>query len=105
MTDSLSPQEFSEADGTGDWSVDGDVARASFKTRSFNTGVSFITEIGRLADAANHHPDVDLRYATVTVALTSHDIGGLSRRDAALAREISGVARELGISVAPPASA
>jgi hypothetical protein len=53
-----------------------------------------------LADAANHHPDVDLRYEGVTVRLKTHDIDGLSELDVTLARQIS-AARELGVSADP----
>ena len=48
------------------------------------SGVEFVVAIGRDADAADHHPDVDLRYDHVDVRLTSHDVGGLSRRDGGL---------------------
>ncbi len=59
--------------------------------------------IGRLAAAANHHPDVDLRSDGVTVRLRTHDIDGLSERDVALARQISAAARELGVPADPTA--
>lgn len=72
-------------------------ARAHFRTGSFAAGVELVDAIGELADAADHHPDVDLRYAGVTVRLVSHDVGGLSERDVALARQISAAARELDL--------
>jgi 4a-hydroxytetrahydrobiopterin dehydratase len=100
MTEPISPQRFHEAAGLDDWRVllfvDGAVTR--FRTRSFSRGVELVDAIGRLADAANHHPDVDLRYGSVTVRLTTHEVGGLSERDADLARQISAAARELGVS-------
>ncbi|WP_129789069.1 4a-hydroxytetrahydrobiopterin dehydratase [Promicromonospora panici] len=99
MTDGITAAEFAAAEGTGDWRVQGDSAAARFTTGSFATGLRFITRIGALAEAANHHPDVDLRYGTVTVRTSSHDINGLSRRDLLLAREISAAARELSIEV------
>ena len=70
---------------------------AYFRTGSFATGVALVDEIGRLADAANHHPDVDLRYPGVTVRLVTHEVDGLSDRDVALARQISAAARDLGV--------
>jgi 4a-hydroxytetrahydrobiopterin dehydratase len=99
MSDEITADEFTADDGTGDWSVRGDAAVVRFNTGSFATGLRLITRIGALAEAANHHPDVDLRYGTVTVRTSSHDIQALSRRDLALAREISAAARELGIEV------
>jgi 4a-hydroxytetrahydrobiopterin dehydratase len=60
-----------------------------------------VDAIGRLADAANHHPDVDLRYASVTVRL--RDVDGLSERDIELARQISAAARQLNVPADPTA--
>lgn len=76
---------------------------AHFRTESFATGVMFVDEIGKLADDANHHPDVDLRYSGVTVRLMTHEVDGLSQRDVELARKISAVARTLGVSADPTA--
>ena len=59
--------------------------------------------IGRLANAANHHPDIDLRHEGVTVRLATHDADGLSERDVELARKISGAAREMGVLADPTA--
>jgi len=81
----------------------GDGAYAHFRTGSFAAGVALVDAIGRLADAANHHPDVDLRYRGVTVRLVSHDVEGLSERDVELARQISAAARELDVPADPAA--
>ena len=103
MSDQLTPRQFHEATGIEDWRVLAHGASAHFRTGSFATGVALVDAIGRLADAANHHPDVDLRYAGVTVRLLTHDLGGLSERDLALARQISTSARELCIPADPAA--
>ena len=103
MADAITPREFHDAEGVEDWRALMVSAQARFRTRSFAKGVALVDAIGELADAANHHPDVHLRYATVTVRLTSHDVQGLSERDVALARAISAAARTLEI-VADPAS-
>jgi 4a-hydroxytetrahydrobiopterin dehydratase len=58
---------------------------------SFPGALEFVGEVGRLAEAANHHPDIDIRYRTVTLALVTHDSGGITRRDVDLARTIDGV--------------
>jgi 4a-hydroxytetrahydrobiopterin dehydratase len=104
MTDRMTAEQFLEAEGVEDWRVlpSGEAA-AYFATVKFAAGVALIDEIGRLADAANHHPDVDLRYKGVTVRVSSHDIGALSNRDVSLARQISGAARELGVAADPSA--
>jgi 4a-hydroxytetrahydrobiopterin dehydratase len=81
----------------GEWGVTGNAATATYSTGSFARGVKFIDVIGSLADAANHHPDVDLRYSFVTIRLTTHDVRALSELDVNLARQISEAALELGI--------
>lgn len=97
----MTPEQFAATDGVADWQAAPEGATATFATGSFAKGVEFVVEIGRLADAANHHPDVDLRYPSVALRLTTHDAGStLTERDAALARQISEVARRLGIPVA-----
>jgi 4a-hydroxytetrahydrobiopterin dehydratase len=98
MGDQISVEEFGRSEGTSGWQAASD-ARAVFRTGSFDVGAALVARIAELADAANHHPDIDLRYGSVTVRLTSHDVGGLSQRDAALARDISAAARELGVEV------
>jgi 4a-hydroxytetrahydrobiopterin dehydratase len=103
MTDQITAQQFTESSGVEDWRVADDTAYTQFGTGSFASGVALINEIGRLADAADHHPDVDLRYPSVTVRLSSHDIGALSQRDVELARQISAAARELDAPADPSA--
>jgi 4a-hydroxytetrahydrobiopterin dehydratase len=97
MPERITPRQFQESDGVGDWRDVGVGAYACFRTGSFATGVALVDGIGRLADALNHHPDVDLQYATVTVRLFTHDILGLSDLDAQLARQISAAARDLDV--------
>jgi 4a-hydroxytetrahydrobiopterin dehydratase len=104
MTDDrITAREFHDSDGVEDWRVLLATAQTLYRTGSFTAGVELVDAIGELADAADHHPDVDLRYGTVTVRLTSHDVGGLSRRDVALARDISDAARELDLVADPTA--
>ena len=81
MTGRITPRRFHEAAGVEDWRVLFSGARAHFRTGSFAAGVALVDAIGVLADAANHHPDVDLRYEGVTVRLSTHDVDGLSERD------------------------
>src|ERR1700735_5906411 len=97
MTERISPQEFLQADGVDDWRVVSGIACAYFGTGSFRAGVALVDAIGDLADAANHHPDVDLRYPSVVVWLSTHDVGGLSSRDVGVGRQISAGRRELGV--------
>jgi 4a-hydroxytetrahydrobiopterin dehydratase len=95
MSEKIAPQRFHEFD----WRVIRDAASTHFRTGSFAKGLALVDAIGELAEAANHHPDIDLRYAGVTVRLKTHSEGGLTERDVALARQISDAARERGIAI------
>ena len=101
MSEQITPRQFHEAEGVDEWRVLGDGASARFRTRSFSKGVQLVDAIGAVADAANHHPDVDLRYASVTVRLFTHDVLGLTTADVELARQISAAARDLGVEADP----
>ncbi len=103
MTERITPRQFHEAAGVEDWRALFSGVCAHFRSGSFAAGVALVDAIGRLADAANHHPDLDLRYAGVTVRLRTHEVEGLSERDVELARQISAAARELGVPADPPA--
>ena len=69
-----------------------------YDTGGFSAGAALVTRIAEAADEMNHHPDVDLRYPHLTVSLVSHDVGAITARDVRLARTISGLAEEAGIS-------
>jgi 4a-hydroxytetrahydrobiopterin dehydratase len=64
----------------------------SFSLADFPAAIAFVVRVGFLADAADHHPDLDVRWRTVRVFLTTHDSGGITDKDLVLAREIDGVA-------------
>src|SRR5256712_3432534 len=103
MTDKISPKQFHESDGVEDWRVVGDGACAYFRTGSFAASARLVQAISELPVVDDHPPDVDLRHDGVTVRLITIPDGyyGMSRRDVELARQISAVARELGLSADP----
>lgn len=105
MTDRISAREFHEARGVEDWRVVGDGACAFFRTGSFATGARLVQEIGKLSGIDDHHTAVDLRHDGVTVRLltTGDDYYGMSQRDVELARQISELARQLGVPGDPSA--
>jgi 4a-hydroxytetrahydrobiopterin dehydratase len=70
------------------WERVGDEIRKAFELASFADAIAFVVRVGFLAEAADHHPDLDIRWRTVAVALTTHDAGGLTGRDLALAASI-----------------
>lgn len=87
--------------GLDDWRWLLGVLHARFRTGSFVKGLELANRIGEAAEAANHHPDLDLSYPTLDVRLISHDVGGVTSRDLDLARTISSLAAELGVAAAP----
>lgn len=80
---------LSELDG---WELDGDTIRREFTFDGFREAIAFINRVADLADDANHHPELTNVYATVTVVLTTHDAGGVTDKDLALAAAIDQVA-------------
>lgn len=86
--------------GTG-WHLFVGSLHAHFATADFTQGVELVRRIGAAADAAGHHPDVDLRYGYVAVVLVSHDVSAVTERDLAMAEQISAIAADLGVAAAP----
>jgi len=75
--------------------------RAVFATGDFATGLALVDRIGAAAEEADHHPDVVLTYPTVTVSLSSHDVGGITSRDVDLAARVTAMAAEAGVRPEP----
>lgn len=99
QTKNLNASEISETAPEGWTHEDGQIT-ARFATGDFATGLQLVDRIGASAEEANHHPDLTLTYPEVTVALTSHDVGGVTTRDIELARIVSDHAAALGVSAA-----
>ena len=73
------------------WTRQGDTIGKTFELRGFPAAIAFVTRIGFLAEAANHHPDIDIRWNRVTLVLTTHDAGGLTAKDFDLAAAVEAV--------------
>ncbi|WP_127131294.1 4a-hydroxytetrahydrobiopterin dehydratase [Georgenia sp. SYP-B2076] len=97
----LAAAEVQSRPGLGDWRVVAGRLRGTFRTRTMARGIELVRRIGAVADELDHHPDIDLRYFRVHVALVTHDAGGLTERDVALARRVSDIASEMGIGAEP----
>ncbi|MBV8949533.1 MAG: 4a-hydroxytetrahydrobiopterin dehydratase [Actinobacteria bacterium] len=80
--------------GLSTWRREGDAIRRSYQLPSFADAIAFVVRVGFLAEAKNHHPDLDVRWRTVHVTLTTHDAGGITAKDLDLAREIEAAAPE-----------
>jgi 4a-hydroxytetrahydrobiopterin dehydratase len=74
-----------------------------YATGSFATGLELVSRIGAVAEELDHHPELDLRYATLHVRLISRDVFGVTARDLELARRISALAAEAGVEADPGA--
>ncbi|MGN0063317.1 MAG: 4a-hydroxytetrahydrobiopterin dehydratase [Nocardioides sp.] len=90
-----------QAAGLGDWRQILHTLHAVYATGDFAGGLRLVNLVGKAAETANHHPDVSLSYGEVRLRLSSHDVGGLTSRDLALAQEISDLAHGLGMTPAP----
>ncbi len=75
--------------GLAGWRREGDEIVRDFEFRDFVEAVGFIAQVGLLAERANHHPRLVNVYNRVTVALSTHDEGGITGRDVKLAVEIA----------------
>jgi 4a-hydroxytetrahydrobiopterin dehydratase len=71
-----------------DWTIDGQQIHKTFQLASFPMAIGFVVQVGFLAEAASHHPDIDIRWRKVTLVLTTHDSGGLTTNDFDLAAQI-----------------
>ena len=70
------------------WSRQGDVLVTTVKLHDFAAALEFVNAVGAAAEAANHHPDIDIRWNKVRLALTTHDSGGITLLDLALAAAV-----------------
>ncbi|WP_141923089.1 VOC family protein [Haloactinospora alba] len=75
--------------------------RARFETGSFGAGAEFVAAVGRLAGAADHSPDVDLRAGHVQFTVHSHEVGAVTEREIRLAERISALASDQGLVPRP----
>jgi 4a-hydroxytetrahydrobiopterin dehydratase len=76
------------ADQGIDWERKGDQIETTVTLRDFAAALAFVNAVGADAEAANHHPDIDIRWNKVHLVLSTHDAGGLTVLDLALAAAI-----------------
>ena len=90
MAGLLTDKEIQEqAQRLEDWTVEGKKLQRTFKFKDFVEAIAFINKIVAPAEAAAHHPDLEISYNKVNVTLTTHDAGGLTSKDFDLAQAIS----------------
>ena len=59
-----------------------------FEFASFRDSIVFVNRVASIADQHDHHPDIDIRYTTVTLTLSTHDAGGITEKDLDVAEQI-----------------
>ncbi len=74
------------------WKRTGSALERTYEFPDFETAIDFVEGVAEEAEKAQHHPDIDIRYNKVTLRLTSHDAGGITRRDLTLAGHIQEIA-------------
>jgi 4a-hydroxytetrahydrobiopterin dehydratase len=81
---------LAELDG---WTDDTTSLRRSVKAPSFIAGIRLVDAVAEVAEAMDHHPDIDIRWTTITFVCSTHSAGGVTELDVALARRIDELAR------------
>jgi 4a-hydroxytetrahydrobiopterin dehydratase len=70
------------------WQIERGELTRRFAFADFRAALAFVNKVGELAEAANHHPDIDIRYNKLRLALITHSAGGLTKKDFDLAGRI-----------------
>ncbi len=74
------------------WQRSGEVISRTYEFADFLEAMKFVNAVAAVAEQTQHHPDVDIRWNKVTLALTTHDAGGLTQKDFVMARQCDGLA-------------
>ncbi len=89
MTGKLSGKEIGLwTDSHPGWKLRGDALRKTYRLSSFRDSIVFVNRVATIADELDHHPDIRVRFDKVDLRLWSHDAGGVTARDVALAEKI-----------------
>lgn len=86
LSDTEIQTRFSQLSG---WTVEGNQLRRTWEFKDFIAAIAWVNKLVEPSEAAAHHPDIEISYNKVTVNLTTHDAGGLTEKDFALAQKIS----------------
>jgi 4a-hydroxytetrahydrobiopterin dehydratase len=74
------------------WQIESGELVRTFEFKDFVAALRFVNRVGALAEQAGHHPDIDIRYNRVRLALVTHDAGGLTEKDFELATQVQNLA-------------
>jgi 4a-hydroxytetrahydrobiopterin dehydratase len=81
--------------GLAGWSRKGDALTRTYQFAAFPDGIDFLRRVADVAEAQQHHPDVDVRYTKLVFHLSTHDAGGITDKDLALAHAVDALYEEL----------
>jgi 4a-hydroxytetrahydrobiopterin dehydratase len=73
------------------WTRRGTAIVKTYQFKTFPEGIGFVGRVAKAAEAANHHPDIDIRYTKIICSLSTHDSGGITQKDLDLARAMDAV--------------
>lgn len=89
MKNALPPTEIQSFLQTHpDWKLQNEKLIKEWLFKDFVQAIAFVNQIAEIAESANHHPDIDIRYNKVLLSLTSHDANGITQRDLAMATRL-----------------
>ena len=91
LTDDQIEAALPELDG---WELSEGALRRPIKFPTFHDGIEAVRRVGEHAEAQDHHPDIDIRWRTVTFALVTHSEGGITDKDVAMAGDISRIVEQ-----------
>lgn len=92
MSELLTDEQVSTAlAGLTGWERDGDSIVRTAELPSFPAAIAAVDRVAEIAEARDHHPDIDIRWRTLTFRCATHSAGGLTAKDVDLAREIDAV--------------
>lgn len=74
------------------WSRKSDTLVKAYHFAAFPDGIAFLARVAVVAESMSHHPDIDIRYTKVQFSLSTHDEGGITTKDLALAKAIEDLA-------------
>jgi 4a-hydroxytetrahydrobiopterin dehydratase len=76
-----------------DWKKNDALISRTYQFKDFPVAIKFVNAVAKIAEKAWHHPDIDIRWNKVTLALTTHDAGGLTKKDFSLAKQFDELSR------------
>ena len=89
----LSPADVEQQlKARSEWVATGEAIQRTFEFKDFIQALAFVNKVAEAAEKINHHPDILIRYSKVTMTLSTHDAGGITKKDFDLAGKMDAMA-------------